>query len=105
MIYKPGDLFLNSKTTFSSDVFILAQVEADKWCLVGLNDGNRWNDPVELEQTQEGVEIPDDSKLWGTKYFADWTHLKNKEIRIVDKKKRIKTIKGIPKREHRRIVL
>jgi hypothetical protein len=104
MKYEPGDLFLNGKVAVSSRIFVLAQVEADKWCLVCLNDGNRWTDPVEIERTSEGVEIPDDSKLWGRfpKYFANWTHLKDKKIKVVDKRTKPKTI---PKREHRRIVL
>ena len=107
MIYKAGDLFAHVPPTHVvSKIYILSQVHEGKWCLVGM-DGNRWSDPVRLITLPDSeVDILDDSALWGQPDSKNsWELLKNKKLKVVDKRMRTKTIRGKPVKKYRRIVL
>ena len=54
-MYKAGQRFLLTRRNGDGDLiesdYILAQVAACKFALIDLNDGNRWYDPVEVEDS------------------------------------------------------
>ena len=44
MLYETGTKFM-----FSGQLYILAQVDYCKFAMIGVHNGNRYNDPIEIE--------------------------------------------------------
>ena len=44
ILHEVGDYYINQ----DSDLYILAQVKADHYCLINLSNGGRWDDPVTI---------------------------------------------------------
>jgi hypothetical protein len=114
VIYHRGQLFIRE-----SEVYILSNVATTLWCLVCINDGNRWTEPVSLGRANYNhqthtteINIPDNSPLWGHYNEKGWVALEDAELELKvggrTKRKRIrisKKIKEESRDKYRRIVL
>ena len=56
--YKCGTIFIVEDTRA-----ILAQVEANKYCLISLRNGNRWDNPITLENENNNISFTNINKL------------------------------------------
>ena len=64
MKYRLGTIFTN----YANHLAMLVQADSDrKCCLIDLDRGNRWHEPVKLywDSFELAVDIPDDSLIWG----------------------------------------
>lgn len=53
---------------FKSALYLLSSVDENLVCLVGLNDGNRWDDPVRVKKYQD-ISREEQEELFGEDNF------------------------------------
>ena len=73
MLYETGTKFM-----FNSQVYILAQVDTNKFAMISLDDGNRYTDPIEGSAQPQSclscVTQEDVTKMFGGGFHWDVVH-------------------------------
>ena len=82
-----GDLFYIKGMGDLIEEYILAQVMTDEFCLIGLESGNRWMEPIKINITSF-IEKKDVKKMFGNgnhgQTFEDFFKTKHKKSLILD---------------------